>query len=319
MSGASGLEPWFSCFVFVFVFATLLLNLLTKLFKEKLNADFWDSTPGTSNSLRLWAQRMGTEPALQRIQWRAEVSGLRKGGREYCGGSSRLQGTFSVIPSQQQSQGQRRGVRTLRREERAKESFWYSSWGGPGKPSGCCRSCLPPWEHCDLEKNLVCHRWFSKLQRDLEHCQGLALGDRQLSSPPKRPQTRGTSPMPPSHSNPTQGHTAVKTQSVATAELGLDAFSVKEQPSVRQEGCLAGEVWGRRRPTQQPARVTLAWNSQPALTNPSMAGGGGISLCKVWGWTSGLLLEPSAPLIFARNQVLFCQSMRSNLLNKAIP
>lgn len=31
----------FSCFVFVFVFfATLLLNLLTKLFKEKLNADF---------------------------------------------------------------------------------------------------------------------------------------------------------------------------------------------------------------------------------------------------------------------------------------
>lgn len=55
--------------------------------------------------------------------------------------------------------------------------------------------------------------------------------------------------MPPSTRAPAQGHTAVKTQSVVT-ELGLGAFSVKEQPSVRQEGDKEDseaktEVWGQ--------------------------------------------------------------------------
>lgn len=157
------------CCFFVFVvlllfalFATLLLNLLIKLYKEKPNADFWDSMWGTYNSLRrLWAQRTRTkEPVLQRIQPRDKVSGLIWGQKEekYCSCTLRLWGTFSHSKSIAKSG--RREAQNLRREELAKESSWYSS---PGGPAIWYRSCLAQWEYCNLRKNLVCHLWFSTI------------------------------------------------------------------------------------------------------------------------------------------------------------
>lgn len=106
----------------------------------------------------------------------------------------------------------------------------------PRGPAICCRSCLPQWEPCNLEKNWSVTSDSLSCRYTWNTVRAWRRGDSHLSPPPKLLQTTCTSPMPPSHRVPTQGHTVVKTQSVATAELGLDAFSVKEQPPVRQEG-----------------------------------------------------------------------------------